>query len=49
METFLTISYVLSGLGVVLCVVAYFVVPKVLRSALSDDSSDSSDELDSEQ
>ena len=43
METFLTISYVLSGLGVVLCIVAYFVVPKMLRAALSDESDDSSD------
>ena len=43
METFLTISYILSGLGVVLCIVAYFVVPKMLRAALSDESDDSSD------
>ena len=49
MSTLLSISYILSGLGVVLCIVAYFVVPKMLRSALSDESSDSSsDGSDSE-
>ena len=43
METFLSISYALSGLGLVLCIVAYFVVPKMLRAALSEENSNSSD------
>ena len=47
-ETFLNISYILSGLGVALCVVAYFVLPKMLRAALSDDSAESSDNEGSE-
>jgi hypothetical protein len=38
MDMILNLSYLLSALGVVLCVVAYFVLPKILRSALSEDS-----------
>ena len=43
MDTILNLSYLLSAMGVVLCIVAYFVVPKVLRSVLSDDAEAGSD------
>ena len=42
METLLTMSYLFSGLGLILCIVAYFAVPKILRKVFSEDSSDES-------
>ena len=37
METLTTIGYWIGGIGFVLCVIAYFVLPKLIRGALKSD------------
>ena len=41
-ESLTSFGYVVSGVGFVLAVVAYFVLPKLIKSALQSDPDDSS-------
>ena len=40
METLISISYWVCGIGLGLCVLSYFIIPKAIRIALKDEEAE---------